>query len=211
MIGYYNRSVVLTYLSVIISVYGVFYALESNYTFAVLALMVCGLCDMFDGTIASKTKRSEPAKKFGVQIDSLCDLLNFGVFPAIIGYAMGLRHIASITCMVLFILAAVIRLGYFNVDEDLRQQEEGDQKRAYYRGLPVTSVAMIIPVFLLINAYLLHREWTVFYPVLLLALAILFVLDFKVKKPKGPGIWIMAFSGLIIFYLVLKFGQSIGE
>ena len=208
MIGYYNGSVILTYFSVIVSVYGIF-ALEENLLFSLLCLMICGLCDMFDGMIASKVKRSTEAKKFGIQIDSLCDLLNFGVFPAIIGYALGVRKFIPITCMVIFILAAVIRLGFFNVDEDIRQQTT-TEKREYYRGLPVTSVAMIIPLFLILNAKFFKMTFTFYYPLLLLVLGILFLTDFKIKKPKGRGIWILSFIGLIIFTLVIFFGRAIG-
>ena len=208
MIGYYNGSVILTYFSVVVSVYGIF-ALKENFLFSLLCLMICGLCDMFDGMIASKVKRSPEAKKFGIQIDSLCDLLNFGVFPAIIGYALGIRHFLPITCMVIFILAAVIRLGFFNVDEDIRQQTT-TEKREFYRGLPVTSVAMIIPLFLILNAKFFKFELTFYYPLLLLLLGILFLTDFRIKKPKGRGIWILCFVGLIIFTLVIIFGKTIG-
>lgn len=210
MIGYYNSSVLLTYFSVIVSVYGTFYVLKGDFMVALLCLMVCGLCDMFDGMIASKVKRSDEAKKFGIQIDSLCDLLNFGVFPAVIGFGLGLRNFWPITCMVLFILAAVIRLGYFNVDEDIRQQSTSE-KRAYYRGLPVTSVAMIIPIFFLLNKFVLKMSIITYYPLLLLILGFMFLLDFRVKKPKSRGMYIIAFIGLIVFTLILFVGKMIAQ
>ncbi|MCL1914278.1 MAG: CDP-alcohol phosphatidyltransferase family protein [Eubacteriaceae bacterium] len=209
MIGYYNVSVILTYFSVVVSVYGTLFALNNQISFALLCLMVCGLCDMFDGTIAAKVDRTENEKKFGVQIDSLCDVLNFGMFPAIIGYAIGLRDFWSISCMAAFILAAVIRLAFFNVDEDIRQRETPDQSRAYYRGLPVTSVAMIIPFFVMGNAVITQFTLMVYYPILLLMLAFFFLLDFKVKKPKGISIWVMCFIGMIVFFIVYKWGELI--
>ena len=86
MIGYYNYSVILTYFGLCCAVFGMTMALRGDVRLALLCLMVCGICDMFDGTIARKCKRSEDAKSFGIQIDSLCDLVCFGVFPAILGY-----------------------------------------------------------------------------------------------------------------------------
>ena len=88
MIGFYNVSVILTYLGVVSAAIGVNFALHSNFKISMICLMICGLTDMYDGTIARMIKRSDGAKKFGVQIDSLCDLVCFGVYPAMIGYAL---------------------------------------------------------------------------------------------------------------------------
>jgi len=210
LIGFYNRSVYLTYFSVAVSTYGTFYALQRGYfPIALLCLMVCGLCDMFDGMIASKTKRSDDAKSFGIQIDSMCDLLNFGVFPAVIGYAVGARSFLAISCMFIFMLGAIIRLSFFNVDESKRQAQT-TEKRSYYRGLPVTSVAMIIPIILMVNSIeKLRFRMDLLYPGLLLIIGILFVSDFRIPKPKGRALWIIAFCGLILFYVVWRFRNQI--
>ena len=207
MIGFYNYSVILTYISIISSVVGMFQALEGNIMISMLCLMICGLCDMFDGTIARKVSRSDEAKKFGIQIDSLCDLVNFGVLPAVIGYAIGLRRWVGMLSIILYILAAVIRLGFFNVDEELRQQETAES-RSYYRGLPVTSVSLIIPVSLLLNL-IFRLKITLYYPLVLLGCAFAFVLDFKLKKPKKLGLYMLSLIGLILFVLVIIFGRML--
>ena len=75
MIGYYNYSVILTYIGLASAVYGMVQAMSYNPRVAILCLMVCGLCDAFDGAIARTCKRTEDEKSFGMQIDSLCDLL----------------------------------------------------------------------------------------------------------------------------------------
>ena len=85
-IGYYNYTVLLTYFGLCSAVYGMMQAMKNDYRTAIICLLICGLCDMFDGMIARTNKtRSEDATSFGVQIDSLCDLVCFGVFPVIIG------------------------------------------------------------------------------------------------------------------------------
>ena len=149
MIGFYNFSVVLTYIGLGSAILGMTEACEGNYKTAIICLMICGICDMFDGRIARAMKRSEDAQKFGIQIDSLCDLVCFGVFPAMLGYAFGARGLFGNVCMVVYVLGAVIRLGYFNVMEEKRQKETNECRKEY-QGLPVTSSAVIFPlVFLL--------------------------------------------------------------
>ena len=96
MIGYYNYSVILTYLGLCIAVFGMTMALTGNLKLALLCLMVCGMCDMFDGTIARKCKRNEDEKSFGIQIDSLCDLVCFGVFPAMLGYGIKSMEVSAL-------------------------------------------------------------------------------------------------------------------
>ena len=90
MIGFYNASVILTYLGVVSAVFGMSQAFNGNFKIAILCLMISGLTDMYDGTIAKMIKRSEDAKKFGIEIDSLCDLVCFGVYPVVIGYCLGM-------------------------------------------------------------------------------------------------------------------------
>lgn len=79
-LGVYHPSVILTYIGVVISVFGIFCV--NDLYLAVILLMVAGLCDAFDGIFARRYKRTKLQEDFGVQIDSLADLISFGVFPA---------------------------------------------------------------------------------------------------------------------------------
>lgn len=172
MIGFYNYSVILTYLGLGSAIGGIVLALDKQPKLAVLCLLVCGLCDMFDGTIARTCKRSDDAKRFGVQIDSLCDLVCFGVFPAMIGWAIGPANWFTVVCMIIYVLAAVIRLAYFNVQEINREREDGGM-RAYYEGLPVTSSALIMPIVIMAGV-ITHVRWTYIYPITLLLMGAAF-------------------------------------
>ena len=81
MIGFYDYTVVLTYISFTSSIIGIFCAVTGHPKWAVFCLALSGLCDMFDGKIArTKKNRTEDEKQFGIQIDSLCDVVCFGVF-----------------------------------------------------------------------------------------------------------------------------------
>lgn len=210
MIGYYNPSVMLTYVSLCTAVFGMTKALGGEVKAALLCLMICGLCDMFDGSIARKCKRTEDEKSFGIQIDSLCDLVCFGVLPAMLGY--GIKEIEvnafDIFASAIYVLAAIIRLGYFNVQEINRTAGDGG-KREYYEGLPVTSVALLLPVLCLMDIYIKPLATGKVYSIALLVIAIAFISKFKVKKPYMHRLILIAFLGLVIFLLVLKEGDNI--
>ena len=74
IIGYYRFWVILTYLSAVSAVVGMYFALSGNIGLAVICLMFCGFCDMLDGPAARRKKRNEREKSYGIQIDALADL-----------------------------------------------------------------------------------------------------------------------------------------
>lgn len=124
MIGFYDYTVILTYISFASSISGIFLATRGHFNWAIFCLAFSGLCDMFDGKIArTKKNRTEDEKRFGIQIDSLCDVVCFGVFPIVLCYELGMTHFYSIPILIFYGLAGVIRLGYFNVMEEKRQNE----------------------------------------------------------------------------------------
>lgn len=197
LIGFYNYTVVLTYMGLISSVYGMTEALDGHFTTAIACLVVSGICDMLDGKIARTMDRTEDEKKFGIQIDSLCDLFCFGAFPAFLGYGLGLRGFFGTLAMCLYVLAAVIRLGYFNVMEEKRQ-ESTTEVRKYYQGLPVTSIAIIFPIVYLLRP---HFGQIIYLRVLIgvmIGVAILFVSNIKVFKPGNKLMTVIIIAGVII-------------
>lgn len=184
MIGFYDYTVVLTYISFAVSTIGIFCASTKHIRWAIFCLAVSGLCDMFDGKIArTKKNRTEDEKNFGIQIDSLCDVVCFGVFPIIICYKLGMDKIYSMAILVLYGLAGVIRLGYFNVMEAKRQNET-EEARKYYQGLPITSMAIALPIiFVLSPLFPSPQAFVIVLHILVAVVGILFVKDFKFRKP----------------------------
>lgn len=182
MIGFYNYSVILTYISLASSLFGMMITVDGHYKTAVIFLALSGLCDMFDGKIARAMKnRSDDAKKFGIQIDSLCDVICFGAFPIILCYRMGMNSIVGITFLMVYGIASVIRLGYFNVMEEKRQ-EETDSNRKYYQGLPITSISVALPV-LYVTKPFLKDDFIILVHIMIITIGILFITNFKFKKP----------------------------
>ena len=151
MLGFFNYTVIATYMSAALAMVGLWLAFEGQPTAAVFCLLFCGLFDMFDGRIARTHKtRSPEARRYGIQIDSLADFLAFGTLPAVIGFSIWESSPAYAALAVLYMLAALIRLAYFNVTEETRQdQTEGE--RTHYTGLPVTTASHL-------SAYLVSRD-----------------------------------------------------
>lgn len=183
-LGFYDYTVVLTYISLGISVFGITMALEGNFRMAIFCLALSGLCDMFDGKIArTKKNRTEDEKNFGIQIDSLCDVVCFGVFPAMICYCLGVNTPAGVAALIFYSIASVIRLAYFNVTEAKRQTQT-EENRKYYQGLPITSMAIILPfLYLMRRYYMIHFLIVIHIAVIIVGL--LFILNIKVKKPQN--------------------------
>lgn len=204
LVGFYNYTVWLTYAGAAAAVCGIFFSAGGHPFWGVICLLFAGATDMFDGKIASTMKRNEAEKNFGIQIDSLCDLISFGVLPVAIGYGLGLSGGFFYVSAVLYIICAIIRLAYFNVDEIMRQKNENGCRKTYY-GLPVTAAAMLFPLIYgmkdLLGAALLPV-----YQVALFAMAAAFILKFKIRKPRGAALWVIFALGLAVVALVITAG-----
>ncbi len=208
MLGVYNYTVVITYLSVVSCAVGMYFSTQGDFKSAIFCLMFSGLCDMIDGPIArTKKDRTDLAKKFGIQIDSLCDCISFGVQPAVLYYFIAefyapdteWLHIAALVLGVLLMLCGVIRLAFFNVTEEERQQTEGNKLRDYYRGLPITNSTLMVPLVFLTSYFLKGIAFAYAMLASELILAFLFVLDFKFPKVHGKKLIIVGLAAFAVF------------
>lgn len=201
MIGYYNYTVVLTYLGTLSGFAGMICIGNGNLKAALICLMISGFCDMFDGKIASTMKRTKQEKRFGIQIDALSDLICFGVLPAMIGFFCGGKTILQAAASSVYLLCALIRLAWFNVSEEERQDQE-DRCRESYLGLPVTASALLLPFFMAL-AQRINLPADQICPWLLLAVAAAFISPIHLKKPKMIGKLGVILCGMADFVLVL--------
>lgn len=203
MIGFYNYTVVLTYLSLACSVVGISFAISGNTFIAILCLLISGCCDMFDGRIArSKRDRTRDEENFGMEIDSLCDLVCFTALPAVIAYCLGGLKPLAVFSGALLVLCGVIRLAYFNVLE-IRRRAESPDAPTEYRGLPVTVAALIFPTVYLLKNVIGTAFPTVFH-ISMIITAILYVLNFRIKKPGTRGVIGMTIAGVFIAVLAIR-------
>lgn len=225
MIGFYDYTVILTYLSLLSGAAGIIVCLNGigHPYLGMFFLLFSGLCDTFDGKVArTKKDRTSQMKRFGIQIDSLADLVAFGVLPACIGIAM-LRCSLEYTALpnfrfmrlsekplfvqivltiiaISYVLAAMIRLAYFNVleEEDQNRDENGDK---IYLGLPVTSAALIFPAVLLLHIFV-SADLTLLYFGVMIVMGFLFLFKIRLKKPQNKGIAIMVGLGILEFLIL---------
>lgn len=205
MLGFYDYTVVLTYLGVCSSIAGMCFAVNQDYLYAIICLLISGLCDMFDGMVArTKKNRTEMEKKNGIQLDSLADVVCFGAFPAVIGYCLGMECRYNFLFAVIgavYVLCAIIRLAYFNVTEEERQKST-DGKRRFYQGLPVTTAALIFPLTFCFRG-LLASAFPFVYAIVLILTAVCFITNFKVKKFGFKGNMFLIGIGMLIFAVLL--------
>ena len=214
MIGFYNYTVILTYVSLLISAVGIGLAASDRPYAALFCLLASGICDMFDGKIARTRKQStEEEKRFGIQIDSLCDVICFGVLPAAVGISLAASAAPLDRTVVwclggMYILFALIRLAYFNVTEETRQSTEGG-RRTHYQGVPVTTSAVVFPLVFAVSEILASMggfwshiaPWL--YPLFLLITAVSFITPAKVRKPYGTRLVVLSVIGLLELALML--------
>ena len=181
MLGIYNYTVILTYLGMLSGFAGILFAFDGQLWAALGCLMFSGVCDMFDGKVASTKKdRTRSEKRFGIQVDSLSDLICFGVLPSVIVYSLGGSKLRVVACGA-YVLCALIRLAWFNVDEESRQDFDTGRRKVYL-GLPVTSAAGVFPLLIGIGT-LRHWPLHIMAPLTLLLVAAAFLTPFSIRKP----------------------------
>lgn len=192
-VGYYNYTVILTYLSGAAGIVGVCFAAKGMTFWAFICLFIATLLDAFDGPVARMHKnRREEEKLFGAQIDTLCDIINYVVLTIAIGCSMGLTNWYFIIIYSIYFLCAVIRLSYYTVEEGIRQRNPECGKRTSYTGLPLGAATITVPI-----VYLVATMFTGGYGSLIeqlimgamyLILAFLFVFRFKAPKLTVTGV-----------------------
>lgn len=182
LIGFYDYTVVLTYLGALFGLYSITLSMQGSYMGAIYCLAAALVCDTLDGKVArAKKDRTEQEMRFGIQIDSLCDVISFGVAPAGMFYCLGLKDVPDMLFLGFYCLCCVIRLGYFNILAG--EAELG--KKGDYHGLPVVCLTVMVPAVYMTSLWLPD---SLFFWVMRLALAVfgfLYILDFKVKKPNA--------------------------
>ncbi|MCL2441620.1 MAG: phosphatidylserine synthase [Treponema sp.] len=210
LIGYYGYWVILTYLNAVAGLAGIYFSLGGNVRYALMCLMAAGLCDGFDGRVASLKKRTDREKSYGIQIDAFADIISFGLLPVFIGYTFVKDNstpsllIFYLIISAVFVLTALIRLAYFNVIETefLLKSE----KRIFFTGLPVTSVSMIIPVIYSLYSFL-NLSLSAAYLIMLMFISISFIANVRVPKPRGRSLIFLCLAVLPAAIYIIFIGS----
>ena len=201
MLGFWNKSVYITYFGAFSAVCGLLLAFRyGNVDYAFVGMIIAAVCDMFDGKIARHIKnRKEVEKDFGVQIDSLADVVCFIAIPAITLYFFGLREIYQIIFLALYVVCGIIRLGYFNV-----AMSDKNKAIEYYQGLPVpVSVLIFGLVWLALKFFSFDAK--VVYTILVPIVGILHISKIKIRKYTDSWFYIIVTVVAIIAIILALF------
>lgn len=165
-----------------------FFALNNNLKISIILLIVAGICDLFDGFIARKIKRTDVEKEFGVQLDTVVDVISFCMTPVIIVYSTAGSSWHALLIYAFYVICGVIRLAYFNTSNVPGEPVQ------FYNGLPVTYIALILPIIMLFHVALVSI-------ITLAVVGVLFILNIKISKPRG--VWYILFPVIAVVVAVL--------
>lgn len=194
-IGKWNKSVILTYIGVLIACFGIYLALAGAPNCACICLIFAGVCDMFDGAIARSIKRNEEEKKFGIELDSLADMVNFVALPIVIILINNQNSVALLASFALAI-CGIARLAHFN---SIAKQKT--TKVSHYQGLPVTFSALVFPTVFILTEIFFADQLGLILSIVAFIVALLNILDIKIPKPRGLAYGV--FSGIAIALTIL--------
>ena len=200
-IGKYNKSVIVTYIGVVFSILGIYNAINYNIRFGMMFLIFAGICDLFDGKYARLYKRTNEEKAFGVQIDSLADMINFVAAPIVLALSLGLNNWYHLGIYSFYALSGITRLGYFNIQAG----SESDSTIMFYKGLPVTYSALIFPVLWMFSFWMQANIFNILYALTIFVVAVLFIIDIRIKKPRGYAyLFFICLAIVLTAFIILK-------
>ncbi len=185
LIGYYNIANMVTLGGLCAALASCYVAFATgDFKLAILIYMFAGLADMVDGRIARATAKEGQVKRrtFGVQIDTVCDMVSFGVAPGLLAYALGFNDVFDIIIYIVFACFGAIRLAYFNT-QALTEAE--DMKMTSFTGMPIPTICFFIPPLALITTFLDADITHWIFKAVYIIVGFAFVGNFKMKKPNA--------------------------
>jgi CDP-diacylglycerol--serine O-phosphatidyltransferase len=169
----------LSTLSLIFGFISIIFSLESQFTFASWAILLSVVFDGLDGQVARK---NPTPSEFGKELDSLVDVVSFGIAPSILGYVFVYRNFYFWATLALFIylLCSVVRLAKYNITAK-------EKLANYFYGLPTTVSGGILASFILIYR---KRQESFFLPFIFLIIVVFlaFLMVSRVKYLNLDGL-----------------------
>lgn len=198
--GIYLLPNVFTSLNLFCGFYAIIAAIDGKFATAAVVIIIGGVFDMLDGKIARATRTTS---KFGVEYDSLADVISFGLAPGVLMYLWALKPMGRIGWLAAFLFMAcgALRLARFNT-------QVGSSSQNYFTGLPIPAGAGMNATTVLIfhRLGLAGDAYPVVILVMLYALSFLMVSTVKYHSFKKPEIFHkMNFNVLVGTILVLMF------
>lgn len=195
--GIYILPNLVTAASLFAGFYSLVSTLNGNYGTAAVWIFISAVCDGLDGKVARLTGTTS---KFGVEFDSLADLVAFGVTPAFLMYAWALRPFGRLgwVAAFLFLVCGALRLARFNVQVDTVESKR-------FVGLPIPAAASMVASTVLLFT---HFGWPSSYKklaiiVMIYLLAFLMVSSFRYYSFKDPALIKRQPFGFLLLAVVL--------
>ncbi|WP_418790031.1 CDP-diacylglycerol--serine O-phosphatidyltransferase [Phosphitispora sp. TUW77] len=158
-----------TLSNLLLGITSLIFTMENEYIISASMILLAMILDAMDGRVA---RRLNATSTFGKELDSLADLVSFGVAPAILVYALKLKPfgIVGLIVCVAFALCGAIRLARFNVLNI----------SGHFIGVPITAAGSLVALIVLVG----HRVFIppMVFPVLMIILSYLMVSKIKVPK-----------------------------
>jgi CDP-diacylglycerol--serine O-phosphatidyltransferase len=178
-------------LGLLCAVFGIFFAIEGYFLASIIGVLWAVLFDWFDGIIARKIKgRTKEQGAFGGQLDSMIDIVSFGILPAILLLSYGNYSLWFMPGVFIIISTSAIRLSYFNVYGLI------DSKT--YMGLALDNNVLILAFVFLFESFFSHTTFSIIIYTLLIILSVLNLAS--IPTPKFGEKWIYA---LVTYVLVM--------
>jgi CDP-diacylglycerol---serine O-phosphatidyltransferase len=187
-----DRPNLISLLGLMSALGGIYFAIVGVFPAAMIGLIWAVVFDWLDGSVARRMKnRTGEQAQFGAQLDSLIDVVSFGVAPAVVLVSVGGFAPQFLPGAAIIVAASVIRLAYFNVF--------GLVDTSTYRGLALDNNVIILVTLFTVQGQLNTWVFAGIAYVVLMSLAILNVAD--IRTPKLGGAWLHA---LITYALVMS-------
>ena len=195
----------ITLIGVCIGLTSIKFALDGKFALAVIAILFAGLMDALDGRIARLIKGTS---KMGKELDSLGDVISFGVAPALIMYFWNLQYLDKLgwfVCLT-YVVCVALRLARFNVNSE----EEPSWKDNFFEGMPSPAggIVVLMPLvfsFSGIGEYFFKINYDLIVPTFFIVVSILLISTiptYSFKKIVIPR----AMTKFLLFGIVLFFG-----
>ena len=199
----------LTLIGVCIGLTSIRFALDGRFEFAIIAIIFAALIDGLDGRIARLIKGTS---KVGKELDSLTDVISFGVAPAFIMYFWALSEIGRLGWLIslIYVVCVALRLARFNISSE---EEEPSWKDNFFEGIPSPAggVLVLMPlVYSLSEFKFLSIDYQLIVPILFITISVLLISKIptyslkKIVVPRSTSIFLL-FSVILYFGLILVY------
>jgi CDP-diacylglycerol--serine O-phosphatidyltransferase len=164
----------LTALNLVLGVFAIMNTYNGNFATAALLIVAAMVADGLDGRVA---RYFQASSEFGKELDSLCDLVSFGVAPAFLAYVFLLKDFGMAGSLIAaaFATCGALRLARFNVNTGT--------VKGYFMGLPIPAAGCVVATFVLIGV----KPAGLAFPIMVAVFAYLMVSTIKYPDFKGKG------------------------